>query len=373
MKTLNLLLYFLTALIILSSCGNRQEPAEQESSLIEITDRQFTTEGMQLGELETVTFERSVKCNGMIVPLPGGIANVNVPVPGIIRSIRCRDGQWVTANQPLMEISGNEMIDIQGQFAEAAAGYLRSKNEYDRAKLLYDEKVTSEKDFIVADSEYKMSLAKYKGLRMKIEAMGLSASNIENGEFYNSYTIKAPIKGIISNLNAQIGSYIDSQSALTEIINQEMIQLRLSLFATDMMYVKKGQTVRFRPVNADTTYLATLTSIGVAIDNDTKSIDCYASISDNNLTNPIANTYIESEIITSTDSVTALPDAAIIKTERGNLILVLDKQENDSWYFTPVEVTVGRQFNGYSEIVNAGINKKILTGGVYNINIGLYE
>ncbi len=373
MKTLNLLLYFLALLILFSSCGSRQDPAEQESSLIEITDRQFTTEGMQLGEIETVVFERSVKCNGFIVPLPGGIANVNAPVPGIIRSIRCRDGQWVTANQSLLEISGNEMIDIQGQFAEAAAGYRRSKNEYDRARLLYDEKVTSEKDFIVADSEYKMSLAKYRGLMMKIEAMGLSATNIENGEFYTSYTIKAPIKGIISNMNVQIGSYIDSQSALTEIINPEMIQLRLSLFATDMTNVEKGQTVRFSPVNADGTYLATLTSIGVAIDDDTKTIDCYASISDNKPTNPIANTYVESEIITSTDSVTALPDEAIIKTETGNLILVLDKQENGSWYFTPVEVTLGRQYNGYSEIVNAGIHKQILTGGVYNINIGLSE
>jgi cobalt-zinc-cadmium efflux system membrane fusion protein len=369
MKTVNHLLYFLSALLLFSSCGSRREPAAEESSLIEITDRQFTTEGMQLGEIETVPFERSVKCNGSIVPLPGGIAKVNAPVPGIVRSISCRDGQWVRGNQSLLEISGNEIIDIQGQFAEAAAGYRRAKNEYDRARLLYDEKVTSEKEFIVADSEYKSSLAKYRGLRMKIEAMGLSVSTIENGEFYTSYRIQAPINGNISNLNAQIGSYIDSQSPLLEIMNPEMLQLRLSLFATDMTHLKKGQTVRFRPVNTDDIYLATLTSIGVAIDDETKTIDCYASINDKKRTNPVANEYVESEIITSTDSVTALPDEAIIRTESGNLILVLDKQENESWYFTPVEVTVGRQHNGYSEIVSDTIHQKILTRGVYNINI----
>lgn len=67
---------------------------------------------------------------------------------------------------------------------------------------------------------------------MKIEAMGLSASKIENGEFYSSYAIKTPINGNISTLNAQIGSYIDSQSELLEIINPDMLQLKLSLFAT---------------------------------------------------------------------------------------------------------------------------------------------
>jgi cobalt-zinc-cadmium efflux system membrane fusion protein len=373
MKTLNHILYFFLLLMLFGSCGNRQEPAGQESSLIEITGLQFTTEGMQLGEIETVTFESSVKCNGTIVPIPGGIANVNAPVPGIIKSIRCRDGQLVSANQPLLEISGNEMIDIQGQYAEAAAGYLRSKNEFERAKLLYEQKVTTEKDFIMADSEYKSSMAKYRGLGMKIEAMGLSASNIENGEFYTSYTIKAPISGIISKMNLQIGSYIDSQSSMPEIINPEMMQLRLSLFATDMTHVEKGQTVRFRPINGDEIYMATLNSIGVAINDETKTIDCYASKSDNKSANLITNSYVESEIITGIDSVTALPDEAIIKTESRNMILVLDKQENDNWYFTPVEVTLGRQHNGYSEIVNGTVQKNILTRGVYNIKIDLFE
>lgn len=371
MKTVIHLFYFVSLFILFSSCNSKQQPSEQESSLIEITDRQFTTEGMQLGEIETVTFENIIKCNGAIVPLPGGIANVNAPVTGIIRSIRCRNGQWVTANQSLLEISGNEIIDIQGQFAEAATDYHRSKNEYDRAKLLYDEKVSSEKDFIMSDNDYKRSLARYNGLKMKIEAMGLSVSSVENGEFSTSYMIKAPITGIISNLNAQIGSFIDSQSELPEIINPEMVQLKLSLFAADMTQLKTGQTVRFRPVNSDETYPATLTSVGVAINDETKTIDCYASLSDNRPANMIANIYVESEIITGTDSVTALPDEAIIKTESSNLILVLDKQENGSYYFSPVEVTLGRQYNGYSEIVKGTAHKKILKTGVYNINIGL--
>lgn len=369
MKTIIHLAYIVSLCMLLSSCNGKQQPPEEESPLIEITDRQFTMEGMQLGEIETVTFENTIKCNGAIVPLPGGIANVNAPVPGIIKSIRCRNGQWVNASQSLLEISGNEMIDMQGQFAEAAADYHRSKSEYNRAKVLYEDKIASEKDFMMADNEYKRSLARYSGLKMKIEAMGLSVSSVENGDFSTFYMIKAPINGFISNLNAEIGRFIDSQSELPEIINPEMVQLKISLFAADMAQVKTGQSVRFRPVNSEESYPATLTSLGVAIDEESKTIDCYASLSENRPTNMIANTYVESEIITGTESVTALPDEAIIKTESTNLILVLEKQENGSWFFSPEEVTLGRQHNGYREILYDAHGKKILTAGVYNINI----
>lgn len=374
MKTVIHLLYFVSLFIllglfiVLSSCNSKQQPSEPESTLIEITDRQFATEQMKLGEIETMTFENRIKCNGAIVPLPGAIAKVNAPAAGIIKSIRCQNGQWVSSNQSLLEISGNEIIDIQVQFAEAAADYHRAKIDYDRAKLMYEEKISSEKDFMMVDNNYKSSLARYSGLKMKIEAMGLSVSSVENGEFSTSYMIKAPINGYISNMNVQIGSFIDSQSELPEIINPKMVQLKLSLFVADMAQVKVGQTVSYRSVNSPETYPATLTSLGVAIDDETKTIDCYASLSDNRPANIITYTYIESEIVTGSDSVAALPDEAIIKTESSNIILVVERRENDSWYFTPVEVTVGRQFNGYSEIVSGATNKQIVTAGVYNIN-----
>jgi len=310
-----------------------------------------------------------VRCSGSIVPLPNGMATVNAPVSGIIKNLYCHNGQPVRINQSLLEITGNEVIDMQEQFAEASANYKRLKNEYERTESLFADKILSEKEFIRADSEYRTSLAKYNGLKMKMTAMGFSISTIESGTFYSSYTIKTPITGIISNLDAHIGSYIDAQSELLEVIDPNLFQLKLSVFAPDLAGLKEGQTVRFQTADADESCLATLRSIGVAMDDQTKTVDCYAAITDHKTINRVANGFVESEIITSTDSVPALPDEAIMKTETGHVVLVLDRQENDTWYFTPMEVTVGRQYNGYSEIVTDNIPDKVLTKGVYHINI----
>lgn len=369
MKTFQHLICFLTIPLIVLACGKKQESVEQKSEFIEITSQQFNTDAMQLGDIETLAFEKIVKCNGSIVTLPNGMAKLNAPVNGIIKSINCHNGQSVGQNQALIEITGNEIIDTQKEFAEASASFKRLKNEYERIKSLYHEKVTSEKDFIIAESEYKTAMAKYNGLKLKIEAIGLSISKIENGEFYASYFIKSPISGYIANLKANIGSYVDAQTEILEIINPAMFQVKLSVFASDLRNLKKGQLVRFTSTNSNEIYFATISSIGVAVDSETKSIECYASITDKNQINPIVNDFVTSEIITSIDSVKAIPTDALIKTESGYAVLELHKQEKEQYFFTKKDVKVGRQQNGYTEIIDNKISSQIITKGAYNITV----
>jgi len=361
------LLLYSTALLILVSCGNNPEPAEAPSDFIEITSQQFATESMQLGEIETKAFESLVKCNGSIVPLPDGLAKVNAFLPGVIKEIYCNNGQFVAKNQPLIEIAGNEVIDIQKDFAESSANYKRLKSEYERIKSLYEEKVTSEKEFIIAESAYNVAKAQYNGLKSKLEAIGLSSSQIEGGNFYSSYSVKAPIGGYISSLTTNIGSYADPQAELCEITDPDKFQLRLAVFADEISNVKKGQMVRFRPVNSTGEYLAMISSTGISVNNDSKSIDCYAAITDESYTTPIANTFVGSEIITRTDTVYALPSDAVAKTETGHFILVLEKQERENYFFKKVNITTGRMNNGYTEIMGNPVNGSILVRGGYNV------
>jgi len=369
MKTVKHLTYIAAAALFLISCGTVQEPAEQQSDLIEVTVQQFASEGLQLGEPEMISFESVIKANGATVPLPNGMATVSPPVAGLIKDIYCRNGQFVSKNQILMEISGNELIDLQKDFAEASANYKRLQNEYERVKLLYNENVTAEKDFIIAESEFRTMLARYNGLKLKLEAIGLPSLKIENGEFYSSYTIKSPINGYVSSLKVNLGSFIDTRSELIEIIDPAMFQIKLDVFSSDIAGLKISQTVRFKRVNSEDIHLATVSSIGVSVDNATKAIECYAAITGKQGINPKANEFVEAEIITGIDTVTALPSEAIIKSEAEYFILVLDKQDEAGYLFKKVKVEPGRQYNGYTEISGLKVDGQIATKGVYNISV----
>jgi cobalt-zinc-cadmium efflux system membrane fusion protein len=370
MKFIKQLLIFATVSFVFSDCGSKsQEPAEEPTDLVEITNLQFLTDSMQLGEIEKRVFESTVKCNGTIVPLPDGKAKVNALFQGVVSRILCENGQYVQVNQPLIEVTGNEILDIQNAFAEASANYKRLKSEYERIKSLYHEKVTSEKDYIQAEAEYKTALSRYTGLKIKIETIGFSAAKIENGEVYAFYSIKSPINGMVSNLTATIGSYLDTRTELFEVINPERFQVKLSVFAKDISALKKGQSVRLKSTNTEDIRVATLSSLGIIIDDDSKTIDCYALMADKTASDFVANEFVEAEIITNKDTVKALPSGAIIRNEQGYFILVLNRQEDENYFFSKVEVKPGRLHEGFTEISDSKIEGLILTNGVYNISL----
>lgn len=369
MTTVKKLLYLVIGTFILFACSRKSEPVEKESNFIEISNQQLSTDSMKLGEIERRPFEETVKCNGIIIPLPNGVAKINVPLPGVIKNIYCQNGQMVNKNQTVLEIGGNEVIDIQRDLAEVAADYKRLKSEYERLQSLYNDKVTSQKDFILAESEFKSAQAKYNGLKLKIERLGFPVTRIENGEFHTSYIIKSPIRGHVSNMNASIGSYIQPEIELIEIIDPSMFQLKLSVFPSDATNVKQGQTIHFKSANADEAHTAKISSVGVTVDSDSRSIECYATITDKQLAGPVANQFVECMIVTNTDTVSALPTDAIIKNETGNYVLVLNKQQDNKYLFDKVEVQPGRQSGGYTEIKGGKIEGKVLVKGGYNITL----
>jgi cobalt-zinc-cadmium efflux system membrane fusion protein len=368
MKTLKHLLFLAATSSLLLACGSSPEVALQESDLVEITNQQFTTAAMELGQVESRQFENVIKCSGYIVPLPSGKATLTAPVMGVIKSIYSHIGQQIEKNQPVIEIAGNEIIDLQREFAQSSANYSRLQREYERVKSLYNEKVTAEKDFIATEAEFIAAGAIYTALKLKIEALGFSTGKIENGEFYSSYVVKSPISGVVANLQVSIGDNVDPQVDLLEIVNPQMLQVKLAVFASDIANLKKGQMVRYKSVNSSHIHHATISSIGVTLDESTKTVACYAAIEHNNQKKPLANEFVESEIVTSTFTAEAIPKESLVKSENGYYVFALSKKEDNSYFFNKKEVRIGRESKDFVEIIDNSITGTILTRGSYNIS-----
>jgi len=356
-------------MLFLIACTKKQDTPAATNNYVTVTNEQFATEGMQLSEVSTKTFENTVKCSGTIVSKPNGMANVSVPIAGVVNKIHISNGAFVQKNQALVEISGSEVIDIQRDYAEATARLKRSKSEYQRLQSLYNEKVVSEKDYFAAETDFKSAEATYKSLQLKLHAAGFSAHDIENGEFLSSYILRAPISGYASGIKATIGNYINQQTAAIEITDPTQFQLALSVFASDISGIKKGQEVRFSSQGIANQLTAVISSVGVTVNFDTKSIDCYAIIKVENGTQPIANNVVTAEIITQSAPVNAVPTEALIKSETNYFLLVLHQKTESGYQFNKIMVEIGRQQNGFTEIKNATISEQIVSKGVYNISL----
>jgi len=353
------------------SCKNKStEVTEPESGLIEITKAQFEAENMEFGEPLLSPFNDLVHFTGTVIPSVNGRAQISLPAQGIITRINCKPGQFVVKGAILFEVSGNEFIDMQKDFAESLALYQRLKSEYERQKELNDENIGTKKELILAESLYNGEKAKLNALKIKLEKLGLNISKIEQGTFYASYSVTAPIKGFITSVAATIGQYIEPQQSIAEIIDNDSFQLMLSVFEKDINKVKAGQEIEFYlSGNKNEKYPAKLISAGKTINNNTKSIDCFAEIQNSKNLQLVSNQFIEGQIIVASDSVLSIPESAVLKSENESYVLSFEKESDELFYFSKLKVTTGRKNNGLVEITGMPETKKILVEGAYNIQI----
>jgi len=213
-------------------------------------------------------------------------------------------------------------------------------------------------------------VAKYTALQMQLQLLHLNTAEIETGKLYADFPVISPINGYITKQNLQLGQYIEKQISLFEIVDVDQLQLQLSVFEKDVYKLSTGQSVSFGSAGQSSMVnLATLTTIGKAIDSETMTIPCIASINREQETAFINRTYVEAAIVVDHVNSIALPADAILKSGKDNVVLVLVKTDDHAYYVRKETVIIGRIANGFAEITSKGLQGKILIDGVYNIQV----
>ena len=363
---------FAMVVFLTSGCGQqapKEESATEESGqFIQISHQQFENQKMEIGEVTIQPFEDAVKCNGFVAAPPNGIAQMSAPLAGIIATINCAPGDMVKKGQVLCTLSSNEFIVLQQEFAESSANLKRLKADYERSKALYNEKIGAEKDFLATESEYKAMLAKFQSLKLRLEHLNLAVEKIEDGEFYATFPVLAPIGGNITSHNISLGQFIEQQKILFEIIDVSRAQLQLAVFENQIGKIKAGQKIIFNSSGSpDQVYDATLVSIGKTINPESRSIQCIAKINNPASTNFINHSYIEASIITEATEARALPTDAIVKAEGKYFVFVVQKTENQNYFLQKVQVNPGRISDKFTEIIDGETLKSVVISGVYNL------
>lgn len=364
------ILIYTIPLLLMFSCGNKAESEGEttaaEAGLIEITSEQFNSNGMQLGKPSVQSFTEEIACKGFLVAPADGTAKISSPISGTVEGIRVKIGDFVSQGQVVCNISGNEFLGLQQQFAEAAANYQKAKLDYERAKALRAESIGSAKDFAASESIYKASLASYNALKARVRALKINPSQIENGEMQTSFSVVAPISGYITKTGAVIGQYVDVQNELAEVVNVNSLQLQLSVFETNLRKLKVGQKVLFNVCGSWAQSIeAKLITVGKAINPETRAIDCIAQIGEADRSKLVNQSYAEAKIVVDNVEANALPAAAVVKEDNDYFIFVVEKQESGKYLLKKTKVEIGSSNNSYTEILSdIPEGKEVVVSGV---------
>ena len=366
-------IYILLVSVFLFACGSKEQKTETvekttvDSHLITISKQQFESENMKLGTLSEQTFNTFIKANGTIDVPPENKSSISTFVGGYVTKIPLLIGDKVKKGQLVATLRNTEFIEIQQQYLEISAQLNFLKNEYQRQKTLFEEKISSQKNYLKAESTYMVSLASYNGLRKKLQMMNINPNVVDKGEITSTINLYAPINGHVTKVNVSNGSFVSSASELLEIVNTDHIHLELSVFEKDILRIKKDQKIRFKiPESSDKTFDAAVHLVGTSINTD-RTIKIHGHINDEESNLFISGMYIEADIICDSKTEKSLPQSAIIKKGNESFVLVLNKQESNHYIFEKVKLNIGVQNETYLQVKNHNAleNKKILINGVF--------
>lgn len=365
--------YILLLAVFFLACGTKEKKTipiietTLDSNQIEISKQQFESEKMQLGVLAEQDFNTIVKVSGTIDVPPENKSSVSTFMSGYITKIPLLIGDKVKKGQLVASLKNISFVEIQQQYLEVAAQLTFLKEEYSRQKTLFNEKITSQKKYLNAESKYKSSLATYNGLRKKLQMMNINPNAVEQGEITSTINLFAPINGYVTKVNVSNGSFVSSESELLEIINTDHIHLELNVFEKDILKIKKDQKITFKiPEASNKSYNAEVHLVGTTINTD-RTIKVHGHINDNENNNFITGMFVDAAIIYDTKNGKSLPKSAIINSENDYYAFLLKEVKGDTYIFNKVLLSIGLQNEEYLEILNPIVleDKKILLKGAF--------
>ncbi len=375
----NTVIYTSIAILLLSlvfaSCKNKTEEAKQEehqheaTNKVELTDEQFKVANVTFGNIEMKALSGTIKVNGMLDVPPQNLVSVSAPMGGVLKSTELLQGLKVKKGEVIAVIQNADFIQIQQDYVDSKSQLEFLEAEYKRQEELSKENVNSQKVLLQAKTQYQSMMAKVSGLRSKLALLGINTSQLESGNFQNAITLYAPINGYVTQVNVNIGMFVNPTDVMFKIVDTEHLHAELTVFEKDVPKLKIGQKVRFTLANETTERTATVYLIGREIMEDrTVRIHCHLDKEDMEL---LPGMYLKAYVEAGTLSVPAIPDKAIVNFEGKDYIFMnIPSDEKGTHHFQMVGVVKGVTELGYTEIQlpkDVSNESSIVVNGAYDI------
>lgn len=358
---------------ILFSCkeSKTEEPTPKDDGLITATTAQFQSSGMEIASPIEQEFDVVINTSGRIDVPPQNRAKVTSFIGGYVKSTKLLVGDRVTKGQALLTLENTDYLDIQKDYLEVAEQIDYLKSEFERQKTLYVEKITSQKNYLKAESDYKRTLGMYQSLRAKLLLLNINPISVEKGKLTSIVTIYAPITGDIVIMNANVGMPVAPSDVMLEIVDTNHLHLELAVFEKDILKVKVGQKITFTvPEATNEVFDAEVHLVGKSIEGNDRTINVHGHLDDGIKQKLLTGMFVEAKIKINSKKGLAIPIDALISDNNKNFVLLLDNNKNNTYSFKKVAVTVGEKSENAVEIIpdnQVNASSKILVKGVFDL------
>lgn len=375
MKTIYIIFIYTMTLLLMTGCGSKteeQNTVATDSTVamsVSLSQSQFNSVKITTGKIEQKKMNTVLEVNGMLDVPPQNLVTVSALLGGFIKSTDILQGMNIRKGALIARIQNPEFITIQRDYLENKSKLKYLEVEYKRQEELSKENVSSTKIFQQVSSDYNSALVANGALGEKLKMIGINPETLTQSNITSTVDLRSPIQGYITVVNINIGSFVNPQDIICEIVDTEHLHAELTVFEKDITKIKVGQKVVFKIVNSEEKERnATVYLINHKISQD-RTVRVHAHMDKDDPT-LIPNMYLKAYIDVSEQEVLAVPSAAVVQIEGENYIFIEKSGASKEHQYEGIKIQKGISEADYTAItLPTGIDYKELVV-VYN---GAYD
>jgi membrane fusion protein, multidrug efflux system len=332
------LLFVLAASSVLSACGKSDTGGEADVAPV-VT--------VETAQVTTAAFIPMVRAVGTVVSSPTGYAELSAPAPSRIARVLVTAGQSVKSGEALVEL---DAATLRAASTGADAALAAAQSAYDRASQLAQQGIVPRKTVDQATSD----LAQAK------------AAAVAAHRTYALSTLRSPISGVVTKMNAVTGASADPAQVLVAVADPGALQVLLQLSPVDAGSVRRGAPVSFADndtPSASVVARGAVIAIGAAVDSATRAVPVRVHVASSTRPLRLGETLTGKIAVTGSKSAMSVPSDALVPDSAGFKVYVVKRGVA---YATPVEI--GTRGDSLVQITRGlAVGQTVVTTGAYGL------
>jgi membrane fusion protein, heavy metal efflux system len=395
--------------LVLSRRGAKEEAAPAPAAtdaggVVKFLMEQQWRIRMKLALVEERAIARQVTATGRVIPAANQHAAVAPAISGLIeRGPLPRLGQRVTAGQTvavlrqIMTAADRSQVraaqaqaraqdaqvaleaarleaerrDADGQIEAARVRLEQARREADRARTLHEQQVLPKQEAERAEAQSKTAQADYNAAMLRRKALDEAPAFAQlksAGDGANeTHVIRAPISGVVTKVNKNLGEQVAAGEAILEITNLDTVWVEAPIFERDIRLVTGSGKASFTTAAwPGQEFGGTLVDIGDVIDEQKRTAHVIFSVPNAGRALRIG---MQADVrIEAGESVAAMmiPREAVVEDEGKKIVYVLLSGEE----FQRREVKLGNEY-GEKVAVLEGLKagERVVTQGALQLKL----
>ena len=220
---------------------------------------------------KSLTLPAEVRING------DRMAHVVPRISGIVREVRKSVGDKVAEGEVMAVLDSRELADVQAEYLAAKARLVLAQREFAREKSLWEEEISSEKDYLVASGKLEEARIHVDAAQQKLTALGLSKDDLAKSTSAASkgltrYEMTAPFLGEVLDKHIVLGEALDTQSVAFVVADLDTVWVDVKVYEKDVLRIHKGQRVKVSGPKGISSAEGTITYVAPVVDKETRTI-----------------------------------------------------------------------------------------------------